>query len=592
MTFSEIEGTDRTPASDRGAAPSNGRVEAALQQLLEDDSFTATPDRRRLLGYIVSETLAGRVATLKGVVIAQDVFGRGAEFDPQSDPVVRIEAHRLRRDLDSFYANHGNRATIRISIPKGAYVAHFEEIAGLPFVPTDEPAEIDPVVSGGEPPSARSRKWWPYGLALVASIFAVAFASWLVLGPRKQSSAISHPGIAVEQFTTLGGSEELGFFAEGLSHELVDRLMRFGSLDVYAIPPGRIPLSTTALDELNQDQHIDYFASGTLSADGTGSEARLVVLLKKSDGKVLWSGTYDSDMSAKDSLRLQDELAGQIASTLAQTYGIVASDIPASSGSSVLPSDPTFNCLQRAQHYRRAFDVRQRGPARECLERAVERDPQVSEVWAMLGWVLLETTLFERVDADQRQQLMERSLAATEEAVRLAPNSELSLQSRAATLFYSDRFQEAESAIRRAFELNPNDPEILHQMGWRLAARGNLDEGIGYLKEAISRSIDPPARYFNFLAIDALVRADFPEMLAHAQRSAGGGSPVGNVLLAIALKHAPDGSPEAIAAALSRAGERQPKILSHPEQVFAAHKLVPSLADQIIDGMMDAGWQP
>ena len=69
-----------------------------------------------------SETLAGRGESLKGYAIALAVFGRGASFDPQADPVVRLEARRLRRDLDSYYMEAGQYDPVRISIPKGSYV--------------------------------------------------------------------------------------------------------------------------------------------------------------------------------------------------------------------------------------------------------------------------------------------------------------------------------------------------------------------------------------------------------------------------------------------------------------------------------------
>lgn len=559
------------------------RFEAELDRLLEDTSFAATPDRRRMLSYLVRETLAGNGPLLKGVVIAQDVFGRGADFDPGVDPVVRIEAHRLRRDLDSYYVNFGDRAPIQFEIPKGAYVVHFRDT--VPPAPPEDTVWSD---EAELPP--KKRKLWPYAVAAVLAIAVLAGA--LLFRPSRVATPQGYPNVAVEPFTALGGSEELAYLAEGMSHELVDSLMRFRTLNIYAIPASRAPLSPAYLESLKQDRDIGYIATGSLSQSAPGNDIRLIAMLTRHDGNVLWSGTFDSSLSASDVLKLQEDLASQVASALAQTYGVVASDLPVAPAREALPSDTTFACLQRAQHYRRAFDAKLRGRVRDCLERAVERDPQVAEGWAMLGWVLLETTLFERVNPEERSVLINQSLAATERAVELAPDAVLPLQARAATLFYAERFAEAESAIRRAYEINPNDPEILHQMGWRLAARGKLEEGVGYIRQAIARSIDPPPRYFNFLAIDALVKADYPAMLTYARQSANGGSPVGNILLAIALGHSPDATPNEIAAAFERAGKRQPMILSTPEKVFAGHRLVPELATAIIAGMTQAGWSP
>ena len=73
----------------------------------------------------MDETLAGRSDGLKGYSLGLAVFGRGETFDAQSDPVVRLEARRLRRDLDTYYVDAGARDPVRITIPKGHYVPHF-----------------------------------------------------------------------------------------------------------------------------------------------------------------------------------------------------------------------------------------------------------------------------------------------------------------------------------------------------------------------------------------------------------------------------------------------------------------------------------
>ena len=70
---------------------------------------------------MVEELLAGRADRLKGYTIATDVFGRDESFDPQTDPVVRLEARRLRRALEHCYLTAGRDDPIRIEIPKGGY---------------------------------------------------------------------------------------------------------------------------------------------------------------------------------------------------------------------------------------------------------------------------------------------------------------------------------------------------------------------------------------------------------------------------------------------------------------------------------------
>ena len=104
-------------------------VRKQLQRILASPGFEASARDRRFLEYIVEETPAGRDDRLKGVTIAIDVFGRDATIDPQHDPVVRVEASKLRRSLERYYLIAGRDDPIRIDIPKGGYVPTFEERA-------------------------------------------------------------------------------------------------------------------------------------------------------------------------------------------------------------------------------------------------------------------------------------------------------------------------------------------------------------------------------------------------------------------------------------------------------------------------------
>jgi adenylate cyclase len=64
-------------------------------------------------------------AHLKAYTIAADALGRDANFDPQNDPIVRVEAGRLRRALDHYYTDGGCNDPIVIELPRGHYVPVF-----------------------------------------------------------------------------------------------------------------------------------------------------------------------------------------------------------------------------------------------------------------------------------------------------------------------------------------------------------------------------------------------------------------------------------------------------------------------------------
>ena len=102
-------------------------VLAELNRILTSGSFRAANRGRKLLQYVVEEPLAGRANRIKAYSIATIAFGRDPSFDPQSDPIVRIEAGHVRRALERYYQSEGHDDPIRITIPTGGYVPTFSQ---------------------------------------------------------------------------------------------------------------------------------------------------------------------------------------------------------------------------------------------------------------------------------------------------------------------------------------------------------------------------------------------------------------------------------------------------------------------------------
>src|SRR5690349_11666555 len=110
--------------------PAAEDVRAQLDILLAGPDLDAPARARRFLRYVVEETLAGRADRIKAYAIGTEVFERSADFDAQGDPVVRIEAGRLRRALERYYLSAGLTDPVIIDIPKGTYVPQFRERRG------------------------------------------------------------------------------------------------------------------------------------------------------------------------------------------------------------------------------------------------------------------------------------------------------------------------------------------------------------------------------------------------------------------------------------------------------------------------------
>src|SRR6266536_15127 len=97
-------------------------VELQVDRILASKGFVRAPSLSRLLRFAVDETLAGRGASLKEYRIGVEVFGRGESFDPRLDPVVRVQAGKLRLRLKEYYDTLGAQDPLLIEFPKGGYL--------------------------------------------------------------------------------------------------------------------------------------------------------------------------------------------------------------------------------------------------------------------------------------------------------------------------------------------------------------------------------------------------------------------------------------------------------------------------------------
>lgn len=101
-----------------------------LARLLSSKTFQQVDRLKRFVRFITDEVVAGRGADLKEYVIGVHVFEREPSFDPRTDPIVRVQARRLRARLDRYYREEGHADGIIIELPKGGYAPVFRRREG------------------------------------------------------------------------------------------------------------------------------------------------------------------------------------------------------------------------------------------------------------------------------------------------------------------------------------------------------------------------------------------------------------------------------------------------------------------------------
>jgi adenylate cyclase len=244
-----------------------------LDRLLHSRQFEKSRRRRQFLEYIVNETLAGRSDRLTGYHLALEVFGRPDTFDPAIDPVVRVEAARLRDKLREYYAGDGQRDPIRIELPKGTYTPQIEV--------------------GHE---SRVIRW---------------------KAPPTHSSTV--PSLAVLSFDDLSAGQNLAYLGDGVAEDIITALSRFPDLRVVA-RGSSFAYKGKAVDlrHVGEELGVSYVLEG--SVRNSGDKLRIVAqLIDTKSGEHIWAERFDR--SGVDPWALQDQVTGMIVSALTGEMG-------------------------------------------------------------------------------------------------------------------------------------------------------------------------------------------------------------------------------------------------------------------------------
>jgi len=512
---------------------------AQLARILDSAEFDTTDRGRRFLRYVVEEALAGRGDRIKAYSVAVEVFGRDASFDPQSDPIVRIEAGHLRRALERYYLTGGVADPILITIPKGGYVPDFTEGRPDNPQPAIPPAAVPAVAPEQQAPAPRrpadatetpiGRRPLIIAATLLVAVLAVGAAAWWWVASGTGPTAPERPRLLVQPFEDLSGTPASAALARGLSQEIVGQLSKFKDIVVYEsvdaapVDPGLAP----------------RFALGG-SVDLSPNVFRLRVrLMNRADGEVLWAESYDGETKVGDLVRAQSEIARNVATTLAQAYGVI-SQADASIRIDNPPDDwAAYSCVLSFHAYRAEVDIGRLPAVRDCLERAVARFPDYATAWGLLSQAYIDGMRFSYpFNPRTSPETIDRALAAAKRAVELDPLNVRGLEAKMTALYFAKDIGGALETGRRAMEINPNDIELMKEYGSWLAQSGNWVEGCQLTKDAVARNPARMAYSEAALAMCAYFDGRYEEAATLIKRSPAVNNPTYHAMAAAFLAEA------------------------------------------------------
>jgi TolB-like protein len=571
-------------------SPSAEGVRQELERVLASPDFVASDRLKGFLRFVVEEALAGRGDRLQAYPIALEVLGRDASFDPQTDPVVRMEAGRLRRRLERYYLGAGQSDPVRIDIPKGGYAPtftwqHIGERARAP------PASLVPRLG----PQRRwpGRRWLALGALALVAVILLATA---VVRLERPSIEVEEgppapqqrgPAIIVVPFDNLSGVEADEVLARGLTEELISNLMGFGELRLYSADASFLEQPTADPVELSERLDVGYVVKGSVRR-GPDRMRLIVHLIEAQTGEHLWTETYDRPLTPENLFEIQEQLAADLASRLAQPYGIIQ-QVTADSFRRQRPETLfAYDCVLGAFDYRRTQGREKHAASRECLEEAVRRDPGYADAWAVLADNYLDEFRYGYSPRPHDPAALAQALSTARHAVELDRDSVLALLALSTMHFYRGEFAEAGEIHRRLLSLNPTNPHVLGQVGWRTARAGNWDEGIALVRQSIDRSIKAPWGYHMAIALDHYSREDYHAALAEAEQFAG--ARIATVAVVLAAIHGQLGNKDEARRALDRATALDTHAARDPRAWLRRAINVPEdLIEQLMGGLTKAG---
>jgi hypothetical protein len=167
-----------------------------IDNIIKSHSLRGSESLCRLLQYLAKQSLEHPDAPLKEYQIATEVYGRSADFDPQSDSTIRVQAGRLRLKLAEYYAHEGSADPMVVKIPKGSYHLVFEPraIGAKPQPQEAGPGEAETSGIG----KGRVPAGWRLAVALLLTglILSLAVLAGLLWNRKPSASAIAAPHTA------------------------------------------------------------------------------------------------------------------------------------------------------------------------------------------------------------------------------------------------------------------------------------------------------------------------------------------------------------------------------------------------------------
>lgn len=495
-----------------GSACDEAAVRRQLDRILQSPAFASSPQLCAFLSYVVDQRLKGNESRIKGYTIAVEALGRANSFDPAADPIIRVEAARLRRLLGEYYDGPGAGDPVVIDVPKGGYVPVFETRAA---------PQAPPARAGGDP-LGRSRLPWVVAGSAAAALLVLAAVAGLNLWPDPDRGAV--PPVAAVTPETTGSPAGAPLFKGELPRVHVAEIAVDGEAPQPAtFSPAKVQANlATALGlfseiELSERaEEADYAVEGRASfTDGAVFLSFLLVYTPEHE--IVWSALFDLTYDRNAADLAEDRIVRNVAGAIARPYGVIFNHA-ASHRDDASQVSEEYRCVLQTFNSQRRFAPDTNARSRDCLTALAQRQADFKPARALLPMLYVDAARYGAESEQERRASLAQALVLARHAVAAAPESARAHQALQSVLLFLGRSDEALEAGRRARQLNPYDTDIMASHASTLIMLGEDADGLALMLEARRASPGYPAWYDTMVVFAAHGMGDLERVRKEAVR--------------------------------------------------------------------------
>ena len=418
-----------------GSAIPPDEIRTELVRVLSSGHFINARRSSRFLRFVVEQAVECHAERVREQVLGREVFDRDESFNPSIDPIVRVEANRLRSKLQRYFRSEGRSDPVLIQLKKGGYVPWFRRRVTL----TPRPA------------TARA------------------------------------PAVAVLPLQNLDDDPDQDFLCEGIAEELIRALSKVDGLRVIAWSSTR-RLKGAAYDIRSVGAQLKVSAALEGSIRRVGRRMRIAAqLIDTGDCSCLWSDVVES--GAGDVPAIPERIAHAIVGALP----VERVRSPARAAMQMADKPELYSLYLKARYHVNRRTAEGLAKATEYFECLIAEQPDyarahagLAEACALHAWYCFTAP----------NLVMPKAKASALKAVKADSRlAEAHLASGLVSELYDWDWSKARQSLRLAVDLSPGSATTLFEYGFLLSRMGELDESFLLMRRA--RELDPLSPVIN-----------------------------------------------------------------------------------------------